>query len=308
MAGDVPGPAARVQAGSAERTGASGARYGAWVGARLADGRVVRLSPDDGFHYQACVRPDGLDALFSGAASGPPRIWSVTIDPAGAPVALTPTDSGARHPAWSWSGDRIAFTSDRATPGAPQHVEDISPQGTPDSGNIFVMAPDGSRVEQLTGGAVADQRPTFSPDGSTVVFVSNREDRIGLWSVPSDGSEPPTPLPYRGFAYRPWFGVDGTTVYCFTIDGDRHRVARIGLDDDDLELLANDDRGWTHGPFADPNGQVLIAHSTRVDGRYRLFEIPLDGSPMCEITVDGVEHPMHGTRSRNGVITFDVAD
>jgi len=307
MAGDGRGLAARVRAGSEERTGASGDRYNAWVGARYPDGRVVRLSPDDGFFYQACVHPDGLSALFSGAASGAPRIWSVALDPLATSVALTPADSGARHPVWSWSGDRIAFTSDRTTPGASQHVEHISPQGTPEMGNIFVMAPDGSQVAQLTNGAFADQRPTFSPDGSTIVFVSNREDRIGLWRSPSDGSEPPTPLPYSGFGYRPWFSVDDTTVYFFTIDGDRHRVARIGLDDDTAELLPNDDRGWTHGTFADPNGQVLIAHSTRVDGQYRLFEIPLDGSPMREIPIEGVAHPMHGTRSRNGVITFDVA-
>jgi hypothetical protein len=97
-------------------------------------------------------------------------------------------------------------------------------------------------------------------------------------------------------------------VYFFTIDGDRHRVARVGLDDDAADLLDNDDLGWTHGTFADPNGEVLIAHSTRIDGRYRLFEIPLDGSPMRQLTIEGVEHPMHGTRSRNGVIAFDAAN
>jgi Tol biopolymer transport system component len=229
------------------------------------------------------------------------------LNPLGEPQALTPSDSGARHGVWSWDGERIAFSSDRATPGASQRVEEMSAQGQPESGNIFVMAPDGGDVVQLTHGAHADQRPTFSPDGSTIVFVSDRDDRIGLWRVPADGTGLPQPLPYRGFGYRPWFDVDGVTLYFFTTDGDRHRLASVGLGDAAPVLLANDDKGWTHGPFADPNGEVLIVHSNRVHATYRLFEVPLDGSAMRQIVIEGVDHPMHGTRSRDGVITFDVA-
>lgn len=208
---------------------------------------------------------------------------------------------------WSWDGDRIAFSSDRAIAGRPQKVDEISAQGQPTSGNVFVMASDGGDVVQLTHGAFADQRPTFSPDGSTIVFVSDREDRVGLWRVPSDGAGSVEPLPYRNWGYRPWFDVAGATLYFFTVDGDRHRLARVGLDEETPVLLDNDDKGWTHGPFVDPNGDALIVHSTRIDGQYRLFEVPLDGSPMRGIEIEGVDHPMHGTRSRNGILTFDVA-
>jgi Tol biopolymer transport system component len=290
-----------------ERTGATGDRFGAWVGARFPDGRVERISPPGGFYYQACVHPDGTAALFSGAVSGPPRLWTIPLEPLGDAVALTPPDSGARHGVWSWDGDRIAFTSDRAAPGRPQNVEEMSAQGQPELGHIFAMAPDGGNVEQLTDGVSVDQRPTFSPDGSTVVFVSDREDRIGLWRVPADGTGQAEPLPYRGLGYRPWFSVDGATLYFFTVDGDRHRLARVGLDESTAVLFDNDDQGWTHGPFVDPNGEVLIVHSTRIDGRYRLFEVPIDGSPMRALEIEGVAHPMHGTRSRNGVIAFDAA-
>jgi dipeptidyl aminopeptidase/acylaminoacyl peptidase len=307
MADDFLKSDAPAWANSSDRTGASGSQFGAWVGARYADGRVVRLSPDNGFFYQACVHPRGTQALYSGALSGPPRIWLVDLDPLGTPSALTPEDSGARHPVWSWDGSRIVFTSDRSTSGDSQPVEEIPPQGMPSLGNIFVMAPDGSGVTQLTFGDFADQRPTFSPDGSTIVFVSNREGRLGLWRVRADGTDDPEPLPYRAMGYRPWFGVGGDRLYFFTQDGDRHRVATAELDTDAAEFLDNDDQGWTHGTFADPNGEVLIVHSTRIGGKYQLFEIPLDGAPMRPIEIDGVPHPMHGTRSHNGVITFDVA-
>ncbi len=42
---------------------------------------------------------------------------------------------------------------------------------------------------QLTEGPYAGQRPTFSPDGSTIVF--DREDRVGLWRVAADNAGAP---------------------------------------------------------------------------------------------------------------------
>jgi hypothetical protein len=71
--------------------------------------------------------------------------------------------------------------------------------------------------------------------------------------------------------------------------------------------LTNDDRGSTHGPYADPDGRTLIAHSTRDAapgmGRmsWALYEFPLDGSSprwLCR--------GAHGTRARSGILTYDA--
>ncbi|MCP4003426.1 MAG: hypothetical protein GY725_04445 [bacterium] len=176
---------------------------------------------------------------------------------------MTSSDSGARHPVFSWDGSRVAFSSDRKSPGAKQSVEDITPLGLPVDGDLFVIDASGGQSVQFTEGPYLDQRPCFSPDGSTIVFVSNREDRLGLWSVPSDGTADPQPLPNTGFVYRPWFSTDGRTLFLFRdVDG-RHQICRIGVSDTEFEPLRNDDRGRSHGPFVDPNGKVLLFHSTR---------------------------------------------
>jgi TolB protein len=281
-------------------------RNRAVVGIREPDGRVEIVSPTDGFFYQACVHPDGDAVVYAGARTGPPRIWRTDLGGPATTSALTEESSGSRHPAWSWGGDRIAFTSDRSTPGDSQHVEAVAGGGRPEAGNIFSMDPDGGDVRQLTRGAFADQRPTFSPDGRTVVFVSDRDDRIGLWRVDSEHPDEPEPLAYQGFAYRPWFAPDGETLYCFTITDDRHQICRLGIDDPTPTPLANDDDGKTHGPFYDPATDTLIVHSTRGQTRYALYDLPLDGGPPRPIVVDGVDHPMHGTRSRNGLLAFDA--
>lgn len=278
------------------------------VGVRLLDGRVKRVSERDGFYYQACIHPEGHSVLYAGARSGAPRIWRADLGDVIERVALTPPNSGARHPVWSWAGDRIAFTSDRANDPSSQTVEEISAQGNPTAGNIFTMSSEGDHVVQLTEGPYADQRPTFSPDGKAVVFVSDREHRIGLWRIATDEPGTPDPLPYRGFAYRPWFSVDGRSLFCFCEVNGRHQVCELGLDDLSPTPLRNDDRGRTHGPFADPHGEMLLVHSTRNGTNHSLYELPLDGGPMRHIDIAGVEHPMHGTRSRSGIIAFDMID
>jgi TolB protein len=265
-----------------------------------------RVSPAAGIFYQSCIDPNGEYVIFGGAPSGPPRIWRCDLATGSDATPVSPGDSGARHPVCSWDGTRVVFTSDRTFDGPPQPVEEMSRAGVPIEGNLFSMNPDGSAVVQLTEGPYLDQRPSFSPDGSTIVFVSNRESAITLWTVTAEGDGEPERLAYRGPGYRPWFSADGDAVFFFRDVEGRHQICRIGLDDEKFEPLANDDSGNSHGPFSDPAGDVLLMHSTRGADFYSIWELPLDGSAPRMIEVPGIAHPLHPTRSRSGIMAFDV--
>ena len=271
--------------------------------------QVRRISPGDGFYYHACISPDGRTVLYGGNTSGSPRIWSVNVDGTST-KALTPTESGARHPAFSWDGTQVAFTSDRHSGHPPQTVDQIDGSGMPTHGDIFVFDPDGNGARQLTDGPDTDQRPCFSPDGKTVVYVSNRDGDMTLWTVRSDGSGVPEPLPFRGQAFRPWFSADGKWIYFIGTgrgydSGDRHQIHRVRLDDDRAEPLVNDNRGRSHGPFVDPSGEVLLMHSTRDSDSHHIWEVPPDGSSPRMLDIPGFDHAAHPTRSSNGVLAFD---
>jgi hypothetical protein len=70
--------------------------------------------------------------------------------------------------------------------------------------------------------------------------------------------------------------------------------------------LANDDEGTSHGPFVDATGTTLLMHSTRGDGQWGLWEVPLSGATPQQLRPDGFDKTMtHGTRAANGTITFD---
>lgn len=278
------------------------------------DGRVVRVSPGDGLYCMACVHPDGDHAVFWGGSAGRPRLWVADGD--GRPEALTDGRSSARYPAYDLGGRTLAYcVSDHVS----ETVESLRGRSTammpaPEATMaIVVRAADGSWERRITDGRHVDQRPALSPDGTRVAFVSDRGGAPGLWLVDADGRSEARPLLERTRAYRPWWSVDGRWIYFFLLGADRHRVHAIPAGGGAPAPLPNDDRGDTHGPYADPGGRHLIVHSSRGGagpaGRpaWGLYELPLDGSPPQRLEPPGHLRGAHGTRARNGVLTFDVA-
>ena len=277
------------------------------VFAWFPDGRVKKITAGDGIYYQPCIHPEGTHAVFSGNSSGSPRVWKADLKTLEV-IPLTPEDSGTRHPVFSWDGKRIVFSSDRASGQAAERVEDMKTNGLPPKNltvNIFIMDSDGGNIKQVTTGPYQDQRPSFSPDGKNIAFVSNRSGPPRLWVVPVDGSTEPRPLQKQGWGYRPWYSVDGKWIFFFTDIKGRHHICKIPSEGGKLIPLPNDDIGQSHGPFADPGGESLLIHSNQ-RGIWSIWELPLDGSPLRELTPPGIYGVTHPTRSKSGVITFDV--
>lgn len=55
---------------------------------------------------------------------------------------------------------------------------------------IYSASVSGANVTRLTNSAGADQRPSLSPDGTKIIFVSLRTGVSRLWLMGSDGSNP----------------------------------------------------------------------------------------------------------------------
>ena len=273
----------------------------------FSNGQVKKVSSGDGIYYQACIHPEGTHVVYSGDSSGPPRVWKANLK-TDEVVPLTPADSGARHPVFSWDGNRIAFSSDRASGQAPERTEDMDPKGTPPKNltiNLLIMDSNGMNAKQLTAGPYQDQRPTFSPDGKHIAFVSNRSGSIRLWVVSVDGTTKPRPLQERGWGYRPWYSVDGKWIFFFTGIGGRHQICKISAEGGEAVPLPNDDKRQSHGPFSDPMNERILMHSNR-GGSWSIWELPLNGSPPRKLMPPGFWFAAHPTRSKNGIISFDV--
>jgi len=56
-------------------------------------------------------------------------------------------------------------------------------------GDLYTMPITGGTASQLTKGMAFDGQPRFSPDGQTIVFVSDRSGGDGVWTISLDGAD-----------------------------------------------------------------------------------------------------------------------
>ena len=68
------------------------------------------------------------------------------------------------QPAWSPDGKKIAFVTDRGSPGPGVGLMEI-----------YVMNVDGTGVARLTDNSANDWHPSWSPDGTRIAFESDRD-------------------------------------------------------------------------------------------------------------------------------------
>jgi len=85
---------------------------------------------------------------------------------------------------------RLQLTVDAAT----WLSVDVSPDGKrlvlEILGDLYLLPITGGEAEPLTEGMAFDSQPRFSPDGATVVFVSDRSGSENLWLIDLDDREP----------------------------------------------------------------------------------------------------------------------
>jgi len=305
----------------------------AWTPGGSSGGTVINLTPtpNEGWYGAACIHPKGKDVIFPGAAWGYSRIWKYTF----ATKKIVPLTSDAfvsNLPSYSANGNSIVFGSDKDLKnprfdmfevGRSRADGDGFQGGLTRGSSLYVMDADGSNIRRITFGGddILDKRPSFSPDGRTIVFQSSRApnplNTLYMWTVPTDGSGPPSKVSLTGNPWigRPRYSVDGTEIFFFTgvtngkydVRG-RHTLCRVAVSGGAWSPVANDTvGGGSHGPDPDPDGKHLWYHAY-ANGLWGIYRLPLSsvGNPVrFGHSAFRYLHTAHATAASNGSISFD---
>ena len=81
-------------------------------------------------------------------------------------------------------------------------------------GDLYTVPSEGGAAQRITSGMAFDSQPRFSPDGSRIVFISDRDGSEDVWTVAADGSDAKQISKEKGsveFA-SPSFSSDGQHV------------------------------------------------------------------------------------------------
>ena len=143
---------------------------------------------------------------FQSDVGGRPKLFTLDVATGSVRQVTHGAEWRDESPRWSPDGRRIAFTSNRA------HYGPQAEAGTPDV-DVFVMNADGSDVRRITTDPGNDYDPSWSPDGSALVFSSDRASRGDLYRVRlSDGHTDRLTTNFVGRAIMPAVSPDGSKV------------------------------------------------------------------------------------------------
>jgi TolB protein len=180
----------------------------------------------------------------------------------------------ANSPAWSPDGARIAFTGTRdvftvrlvdrkltqLTHSAHSWIGAFTPAYSPDgrtiafarntdafNSDIFLMRADGTHLTRLTRTQGTDSSygeehgPAWSPDGRRIVFVSNRDGGLDLYSIRADGTDERRLTGSAADEDAPRISRDGRRV--LFVSG--RRIVVMNLDGTGMRALgAGDSADW----------------------------------------------------------------
>ncbi|HPN84441.1 MAG TPA: DPP IV N-terminal domain-containing protein, partial [Victivallales bacterium] len=186
---------------------------------------LERLNPE-GYFLMPMINPDASSVLFWGRQEGEKgfNIWRNDLNGKD-PVKLTDHRAVSGHPFWNSDASRVVFFSTLGvSPETDWNMADQfklkrSPR------NIWIMGRNGENPIRLTEGPYVDERPCISPDGRTVVFVSDRSGYMNLWSVSTETGELRQITKHQKRDYRPIFSPKGDCLAFFSTNNSK------GMDD-----------------------------------------------------------------------------
>jgi TolB protein len=217
---------------------------------------------------------DSSMIAFSSDRDENPGIYTMNIDGSDPKMLIdTPVDSvDSQGLHLSPDGSKIAYVSSIDFPGPGGNYE------------IYIMNVDGSDLTNLTNSPGDDGNSSFSPDGSKIVFMSERDGNYEIYIMNIDGSGQVRLTNNPAFDEHPCFSPDGSKI-SFTSDRNGNwEIYIMNIDGSGQVRLTNipaPAANWW--PCFSPDGSKIAFASTR-DGNEEIYIMNVDGSGQTRLT------------------------
>lgn len=132
--------------------------------------------------------------------------------------------------------------------------------------DIWTLDLSSKDLKQLTHGDHLNDMPKWSPDGRSIVFVSNRENGVPeLWIMNADGSNQTQLTRSNKYHSEPSWSPDGKHIVCAANynDGENIDIYAIKADGTGTPELLLSHPGWDAGPCWSPDGEYLLLSSSK---------------------------------------------
>lgn len=222
--------------------------------------------------------PDGSRLIYTSNRDGRFQVWMMNADGTGQ-HPLTSTQGQELASDWSPDGATIAFYSSRNDP----NPGGCWPMCT---WQIYLMNTDGSSQRRLMSSAGSDQAPRWSPDGSRILFYSQRAGNWDIYVVNADGTGEVRLTTTPKWEALPVWSPDGTKILYCTMDAGTYANRGIGImnaDGSDMRTIIPGSSRVNEDPVFSPDGHQIAFQSDRT-GRYQIYVMNADGTDQHNIS------------------------
>jgi len=258
-----------------------------------SDPTNLTLHADEDYNPVWSPNGDRIAFMTDREAAGPPildttpkiileynvEIFSMNTDGTGQ-TNLTDDSAWDGYPTWSPDGTKIAFQTDRDD--NELMILAIVPDdlGT----EIYSMNADGTDATRLSWSPEDDMYPSWSPDGTKIVFQSDRDGDWEIYSMNPDGSGQTRLTNHPDPDVMPTWSPDGDWITFHSYrDGNPeiYKMTAGGLSKTRLTTSTE----WDWGPSWSPDGTQIVFESSR-DGDPEIYRMNADGSSQMRLTSD----------------------
>jgi Tol biopolymer transport system component/tRNA A-37 threonylcarbamoyl transferase component Bud32 len=244
----------------------------------LASQQSRWITHDNVLDMNPAWAPDGRSIYYSSAGGGGVNIWRVPVNADGnrdgASQQLTTGAGDDINPAPSPDGKQLAFS----VRGFDSDIWRLPVD--PSTGRST------GQPEVVTATTRVESRGSWSPDGSSIAFNSDRLGEMNIWIRNLAANAERHITTDAGGDYQPDWSPDGRRIAFFSARAGGSDIWSVGVRGDSLKQLTTD-RSMDTNPFFSPDGNLIAFMSDR-RGRLEVWVMKADGS---------AQHPIGETRA-----------
>ncbi|MFA6548913.1 MAG: FlgD immunoglobulin-like domain containing protein, partial [Candidatus Margulisiibacteriota bacterium] len=147
---------------------------------------------------------------------------------------------------------------------------------------VYKMNVDGSSQIKITANSDSDENPSFSPDGTKIVFVSRRDGNCEIYKMNIDGTNQERLTNNSIADCFPSFSPDNLKITFSSCRDGNDDVYVMNADGSNQVRLTNNAATDGISSFS-PDGTKIIFSSSR-DGNYEIYMMNADGSSQINLT------------------------